>query len=72
VLKLAAVGERASEHPPAQAIAQAEQLRNFNTVLALIASFGGLIVFGASGLILGPAVIAVTLALVNILKNRFA
>jgi predicted PurR-regulated permease PerM len=43
-----------------------------HTVLALIASFGGLIVFGASGLILGPAVITVTLALMKILKNRFS
>lgn len=42
-----------------------------HTVVALIASFGGLIVFGASGLILGPAVITVTLALVKILKKRF-
>lgn len=43
-----------------------------HTVFALIASFGGLIVFGASGLILGPAAITVTLALVKILKNRFS
>jgi predicted PurR-regulated permease PerM len=43
-----------------------------HTVLALIASFGGLIVFGASGLILGPAVVTTTLALMKILKNRFS
>jgi predicted PurR-regulated permease PerM len=43
-----------------------------HTVLALIASFGGLILFGASGLILGPAVITVTMALVKILKDRFS
>lgn len=43
-----------------------------HTIIALIASFGGLIVFGATGLILGPAVITVTMALVKILKNRFS
>ena len=43
-----------------------------HTVIALIASFGGLIVFGASGLILGPAVITVTIALVKILKKRIS
>ena len=32
---------------------------------------GGIIVFGASGLILGPATISVTLALIEILKERF-
>lgn len=43
-----------------------------HTLLALVASFGGLIVFGASGLILGPAVITVTMALLDILKKRLS
>ena len=42
-----------------------------HTVPALIGVFGGIIVFGASGLILGPAAISVTLALMEILKKRF-
>jgi predicted PurR-regulated permease PerM len=43
-----------------------------HTLLALVASFGGLIVFGASGLILGPAVITVTISLLGILKKRLS
>jgi predicted PurR-regulated permease PerM len=43
-----------------------------HTVPALIGAFGGIIVFGASGLVLGPATIAVTLALLEILKKRFS
>jgi predicted PurR-regulated permease PerM len=43
-----------------------------HTLLALVASFGGLIVFGASGLILGPAVITVTISLMGILKKRLS
>jgi predicted PurR-regulated permease PerM len=43
-----------------------------HTLLALVASFGGLIVFGASGLILGPAVITVTIALLDILNKRLS
>lgn len=42
-----------------------------HTAVALIGTFGGILLFGASGLILGPAIIAVTLALVEILKRRF-
>ena len=42
-----------------------------HTVPALIGAFGGIIMFGASGLILGPAIISVTLALIKILKKRF-
>lgn len=45
---------------------------NLHTIIALISSFGGLIVFGASGLILGPAVTTVTIALIKILINRFS
>jgi predicted PurR-regulated permease PerM len=43
-----------------------------HTLLALVASLGGLIVFDASGLILGPAVITVTMALLDILKKRLS
>ena len=32
---------------------------------------GGIVLFGATGLILGPATIALTLMLVEILKRRF-
>jgi predicted PurR-regulated permease PerM len=42
-----------------------------HTVPALIGLIGGIILFGASGLVLGPAVIVVTLALVEILKRHF-
>jgi predicted PurR-regulated permease PerM len=42
-----------------------------HTVPALIGLIGGVILFGASGLVLGPAVIVVTLALVEILKRHF-
>jgi predicted PurR-regulated permease PerM len=40
-----------------------------HTVLSLIGALGGLIVFGASGLVLGPAAIAVTLTSIEILKK---
>ena len=43
-----------------------------HTMIALISTFGGLIMFGASGIILGPAVATVTITLVRILKARFA
>lgn len=42
-----------------------------HTIPALIGAFGGIIMFGASGLVLGPAIIAVTLALIKTLKKRF-
>lgn len=42
-----------------------------HTVVALIGTIGGLVLFGAPGLILGPATIALTLMLVEILKRRF-
>ena len=42
-----------------------------HTVVALIGTIGGIVLFGATGLILGPATIALTLMLVEILKRRF-
>ncbi|MFN0194750.1 MAG: AI-2E family transporter [Aestuariivirga sp.] len=42
-----------------------------HTVPAFIGAIGGIVIFGASGLILGPAIISVTLALIKILKKRF-
>jgi predicted PurR-regulated permease PerM len=42
-----------------------------HTVPAFIGAIGGIISFGAAGLILGPAIISVTLALIKILKKRF-
>ena len=41
-----------------------------HTIPAFIGAVGGIIVFGASGLVLGPATIAVTLTLVEILRSR--
>ena len=38
----------------------------------LFATIGGIIVLGASGVILGPAIFAVTLAFLKILKDRFS
>jgi predicted PurR-regulated permease PerM len=43
-----------------------------HTVPAFIGAIGGIIAFGAAGLILGPAIISVTLALIKILKKRFS
>ena len=43
-----------------------------HTVLAFISIVGGLIVFGASGLILGPVVVTVTLLLLEIWRRRNA
>jgi predicted PurR-regulated permease PerM len=43
-----------------------------HTVLAFIAVIGGLIVFGAAGLILGPVVVAITLSLLEIWRSRNA
>ena len=42
-----------------------------HTAVAFIGAVGGIIYFGAAGLVLGPAAIAVTMALVEILKERF-
>jgi predicted PurR-regulated permease PerM len=41
-----------------------------HTVVAFIGAVGGIVVFGASGLVLGPAAIAVTLILVQALRDR--
>jgi predicted PurR-regulated permease PerM len=41
-----------------------------HTLVAFIGAVGGIVLFGASGLVLGPAVIAVTISLIDILKNR--
>jgi predicted PurR-regulated permease PerM len=43
-----------------------------HTVLAFIAVVGGLIVFGPSGLILGPVVLTVTQLLLEIWRSRTA
>ena len=42
-----------------------------HTIVALIGTIGGIVLFGVTGLILGPATIAITLTLVDILKRRF-
>lgn len=41
-----------------------------HTLAAFIGMVGGIILFGASGIVLGPAVIAVTLELMDILRRR--
>ncbi|RUW87653.1 AI-2E family transporter [Mesorhizobium sp. M7A.F.Ca.US.010.02.1.1] len=41
-----------------------------HTVVAFIGAVGGIVLFGASGLVLGPAAIAVTISLIDILKKR--
>jgi predicted PurR-regulated permease PerM len=43
-----------------------------HTVLAFISLVGGLIVFGASGLILGPVVLTITTVLLEIWRSRTA
>ena len=43
-----------------------------HAVPALIGAIGGIFLFGASGLVLGPAAIVLTWALVDILKSRYA
>lgn len=40
-----------------------------HTLAAFIGTVGGVMFFGASGLVLGPAVIAITLELIDIVKN---
>jgi predicted PurR-regulated permease PerM len=42
----------------------------FHTVPVFISIVGGLALFGASGLILGPVVLAVTSALIDIWRRR--
>ncbi|MEP9390542.1 AI-2E family transporter [Mesorhizobium sp. KR9-304] len=41
-----------------------------HTLMAFIGAVGGIVLFGASGLVLGPAAIAVTLSLIDIFKKR--
>lgn len=41
-----------------------------HTVVAFIGAVGGVVLFGASGLVLGPAAIAVASSLIDILKKR--
>ena len=43
-----------------------------HTLAVFFSVVGGLLVFGAAGLVLGPTVLAGTLALVNVLKRRTA
>jgi predicted PurR-regulated permease PerM len=43
---------------------------HFHTVPVFISIVGGLAVFGASGLILGPAVLSITNALIEIWRRR--
>jgi predicted PurR-regulated permease PerM len=48
-----------------------ERMR-LHDVPALIAFLGGLALFGMSGMILGPAILAVTVALLEVWKGRLA
>jgi predicted PurR-regulated permease PerM len=43
-----------------------------HTVVAFIGSVGGILLFGASGLVLGPAAIGVTISLIDIVKKRLS
>lgn len=43
-----------------------------HAIPALVGAIGGIFLFGASGLVLGPAAIVLTWALVDILKSRYA
>ncbi len=43
---------------------------HFHTVIMFIAVIGGLIAFGAAGLILGPVILAVTDALIELWRKR--
>lgn len=43
-----------------------------HTIPALVGAIGGILLFGASGLVLGPAAIVLTWTLVDILKSRYA
>jgi predicted PurR-regulated permease PerM len=53
------------------AVAAGERLK-LHPVPTLLAFIGGLAVFGVSGMILGPCVLAVTLALLNVWRSRTA
>jgi predicted PurR-regulated permease PerM len=41
-----------------------------HTLLTFVSAFGGLIAFGASGFILGPISLSVTLGLIEIWRKR--
>ena len=43
---------------------------NLHTVPVFIAVMGGLVVFGAAGIVLGPVVLAVSVALIEIWRRR--
>lgn len=43
---------------------------NFHTLGILLSVFGGLVAFGISGIVLGPVILASTLALLNLWQNR--
>lgn len=40
------------------------------SIVSVLGAIGGILAIGAAGLILGPAIISVTLALIKILKKR--
>ncbi len=48
------------------------QRMRMHSVLSLVGFFGGIAVFGLSGMILGPAIIAVTMALLDVWRERLA
>jgi predicted PurR-regulated permease PerM len=48
------------------------QRMRLHTLVVLVAIIGGLAVFGASGVVLGPVVVAVALALVDVWRQRTA
>ena len=48
-----------------------ERMR-MHDLLALISFFGGIAVFGMSGMILGPTIVAVTMALLEVWKARMS
>ena len=45
---------------------------NLHSILSFVSVVGGLIVFGASGLILGPLAVTITLALLETWKTRIS
>jgi predicted PurR-regulated permease PerM len=53
------------------AVAAGERLK-LHPVPTLLAFIGGLAVFGVSGMILGPCVLAVTIALLDVWRSRTA
>lgn len=50
----------------------AGQRMKMHEVPALLSFFGGLAIFGMSGMVLGPAILAVTLAFLDVWKRRLA